>query len=317
MARLSDFQKPATPVSFVVDANVMNRNAKAAASRVNWRNTKITEQGGAIESDPFRNIPLFASLHDRRTRMHHALDRALDDDPTAFTESNGEVGEAAGAAEGFANIAKQVVGGAAQNLASAALMEGADAKRKDRRARMHAALDKLLDSMEPETQNKILAEPNTWGEDDDEPEEESEDDESPESLDSAMDALHKRLRALLHGADGHDARRQRYATRDSGAAKVISPRKARAGHTSGYVNDAAFIAEHLDPSMLCSDAEAQLHDISYERQADDANRGYWSGLFYFLKSQPAGSRIRDVENKACLSSLLMRTVGGMHGAFGV
>jgi hypothetical protein len=243
MAKLSDFQKPATPVAFVVDPDRMKRNAKASASSVNWRNTRITEQGGAIESDPFRNIPLFASLHDRRTRAHHAL-------------------------------------------------------------------DEVIDSVEDEAESSSNEEP----------------EEPSESFDAEMASMHRRLRALLHDSDDalnvaadvrRDRERQRFVTADAGAAHVIAPRKTKAGHTSGYVNDSQFIAEHLDPSMLCSDAEAQLHDISFERQADDANRGYWSGLFYFLKSQPAGSRIKDIQNKACLSSLLMRTVGGMSGAFGV
>ena len=241
MAKLSDFQKPAIPVSIAVDANVMDRNAKASASRTDWRNTKITEQGGAIESDPFRNIPLFASLHDRRTRMHDALDRVIDDVEDEAESSSNE---------------------------------------------------------EPE--------------------------EPSESFDAEMASMHRRLRALLHGSDAldvvkdvrSDRERQRFVTADTHAAHVIAPRREVRAN-SGYVTDAAFIAQHLDPNMLCVEAENNLRDISFKRQADDANRGYWSGLFYFLKSQPQGSRIRDIENKACLSSLLMRTVGGMHGAFGV
>jgi hypothetical protein len=245
MAKLSDFQKPAIPVSIAVDANVMDRNAKASASRVNWRNTKITEQGGAIESDPFRNIPLFASLHDRRTRAHHALDEVID-----IVESN-----------------------------------PSDEPEEDEDAEPEEASDgQWLQSLQRQL-DEIAR-------------------DSDDALDVAADVR-------------RDRERQRFVTADTHTARVISPRKTKAGHTSGYVNDSQFIAEHLDPSMLCSDAEAQLHDISFERQADDANRGYWSGLFYFLKSQPQGSRIRDIENKACLSSLLMRTVGGMHGAFGV
>jgi len=307
MAKLSDFQKPATPVAFVVDANVMDRNAKAAASRVNWRKTRITETGGAVESDPFRSF-------DKRARMHDALDRALDG-AAEETEANEPVGEALGAAENMAEVMSQPVRVAAQGV-GAALMESADAKGTDRRARMHAALDKLLDSMSrTPSQNEILAEPEALGQDD-EPEEEDDDDESPESLDSAMDALHRRLRAILHASDS-DTRPVRRVTVDRGAAAVISPHKIKLGHAAGYVTDSEFISRHLHPEMLCCDAERQFHAISLKRQADDPNRGYWSGLYYFLQSQPLGSKIKDIENKACLSSLLMRTVGGMKGAFGV
>jgi hypothetical protein len=215
--KLSDFQTPViNDAPFPVDANLMSRNAKAAALSVNWRKTKITAQGGgAIESDPFKAFGLDSD--DRRTRMHDALDRVIDD---------------------------------------------------------------------------FEAEP-----------EEDEDAEPEEASDGWLHSVQRQLDAI--GRDFGDR-----------AATVIAPQR-KVSHSTGYVTDAAFIAQHLDPSMLCVEAENELHDISLRRQADDANRGYWSGLFYFLKSQPKGFRIRDIENQRCLSSLLMHTVGGMNSAFGV
>lgn len=302
MAKLSDFQKPATPVAFVVDVNVMDRNAKAAASRVNWRKTRITETGGAVESDPFRAF-------DKRARMHDALDRVMDG-AAEETEANEPVGEALGAAENMAEVMSQPVRVAAQGV-GAALMESADAKGKDRRARMHAALDKLLDSMSrTPSQNEILAEPEGLGQDD-EPEEEDDDDESPESLDSAMDALHRRLRAILHASDS-DTRPVRRVTVDRGAARVItSPHKVKINHNAGFICDADYIFKFLHPDMLCIEAENQLHDVSLEMQKNNANRGFWNGLYFFLREQPEGTRIRDVKNQACLSTLIAHTLGGV------
>src|ERR1700691_2763377 len=295
MAKLSDFQKPATPVAFVVDVNVMDRNAKAAASRVNWRKTRITETGGAVESDPFRAFG-------QRARMHDALDRVMDG-AAEETEANEPVGEALGAAENMAEVMSQPVRVAAQGV-GAALMESADAKGKDRRARMHAALDKLLDSMSrTPSQNEILAEPEGLGQDD-EPEEADDDDESPESLDSAMDALHRRLRAILHASDS-DTRPVRRVTVDRGAARVItSPHKVKINHNAGFICDADYIFKFLHPDMLCIEAENQLHDVSLEMQKNNANRGFWNGLYFFLREQPEGTRIRDVKNQACLSTLI-------------
>jgi hypothetical protein len=143
---------------------------------------------------------------------------------------------------------------------------------------------------------------------------ESDSDEEP---DEAADAFKSFVRLFRNDAAFKAiATRQRPAAVDRGAATVISARK-EVTHSSGYLTDAAFIAKHLDPNMLCVEAENALHDISYKRQADDAARGYWSGLFFFLKSQPKGSRICDIENQVCLSTLLQRTVGGMQGVFGV
>ncbi len=77
--RISDFQKPATPQDFAVDPNVMVRNAKAAASRTDWRKTRITEQQGAVESDPLRSLAMDSQTDSRRERLHAALDRLLSD----------------------------------------------------------------------------------------------------------------------------------------------------------------------------------------------------------------------------------------------
>ena len=244
--------------------------------------------------------------------MHHALDRALDG-AAEETEANEPLGEAFGVAEKFGEVGAQVAGiaGGIAARAGAALMESADAKGKDRRARMHAALDKLLDSMSrTPSQNEILAEPEGLGQDD-EPEEEDDDDESPESLDSAMDALHRRLRAILHASDS-DTRPVRRVTVDRGAARVItSPHKVKINHNAGFICDADYIFKFLHPDMLCIEAENQLHDVSLEMQKNNANRGFWNGLYFFLREQPEGTRIRDVKNQACLSTLIAHTLGGV------
>lgn len=303
MAKLSDFQRPAIPVAFVVDAAVMARNAKASASSVDWRKTKIIDSDGTRESDPFRSLGLDSVSSNRRHRMHSALDRVLDgkDGAAEETEANEPIGEALGAAANMGEVMANAAGGALQNAAQAALMESADSA-KDKsafRKRMHDALDTILNSR-AENQNEVLHEPN-----EEEGDEEPEDDDD-DSLDSAMDGLHKRLRAILHAADS-----------DSRAARVIpSQHRIKISNTSGYITDAQFISSHLHPEMFCVDAERQLQDISFSRQKNDANRGYWSGLYYFLSSQPKGSRIRDIKNQVCLSVLLQHTLGGMSTAFG-
>ena len=88
---------------------------------------------------------------------------------------------------------------------------------------------------------------------------------------------------------------------DRGAATVILPRR-EAKAIAGYITDSDYISKFLDPNELCVTAENRLHNLTYEAQVNNANRGYFSGLFYFLKSQPAGTRVRDVQNKACLST---------------
>ena len=143
---------------------------------------------------------------------------------------------------------------------------------------------------------------------------ESDSDEEPTGA-QARDALQNFLSVLKDSGVTIKTSAKKVAV-DRGAATVISSRKD-VTHNSGYLTDSQFIAQHLDPNLTCLEAAKKLSGVSYQRQADDANRGYWSGLFFFLKSQPEGARIRDIENQACLSSLLMRTVGGMSGAFGV
>jgi hypothetical protein len=178
-------------------------------------------------------------------------------------------------------------------------------KTEDDAPRLHAALDRLLDSDSEKAPEAS---------DSDEAEDEVIEDDSEENPDpntkttipydknhlASLDALQRTLDKTL-GLDD---------------ASVISPRR-EIKHNTAYITDSQFIAQHLDPNLSCVEAANKLSDISYKRQANDANRGYWSGLFYFLRSQPKGSRIRDIENRACLSTLLAHTVGGMKGVFGV
>jgi hypothetical protein len=119
--RLSDFQIP--DARMPVDEKLMARNAKAARTQVDWKKTRTSATPGA-------NQPFISLL----------MDGAAEE-----TESNEPVGEALGVGEGFANVAKQVVGGAAQNLASAALMES-DKSHSALRKKIHDALDKMLDA---------------------------------------------------------------------------------------------------------------------------------------------------------------------------
>lgn len=142
---------------------------------------------------------------------------------------------------------------------------------------------------------------------------ESDSDEEP---DEAADAFKSFVRLFRNDAAFKAiATRQRPAAVDRGAARVISSRR-EISHNTGYITDAAFISQHLDPNQLCVEAENKLRDISLKRQVDDCKRSYWSGLFYFLRSQPKGSRVKDIQNRVCLSTLLMHTVGGTQGAFG-
>lgn len=84
--------------------------------------------------------------------------------------------------------------------------------------------------------------------------------------------------------------------------------QSRTARRASYATDAAFIAEHLDPNTLCKDAKDNLHDRAYEEQVKNPNRSYWAGLVHFLATQPKGSRIRDIENKVCLSALINKTL---------
>ncbi|MGB8801873.1 MAG: hypothetical protein WCC97_14405 [Candidatus Acidiferrales bacterium] len=240
MARLSEFQIPDAPIP--VDANLVARNASAAASRVDWRNTKVFIGEGARESDPLRSLGFDRSPSpELRQRLHDSLDRVID------AEEEGE---------------------------------------------------------ESEEQ-----------EDDAEPEEAS--DGWLHSIQRQLDTIRRRSDAEVFDVRAdvrRDRERQRHASADHGGARVVPTRHEV--NSNSYVTDSQFIARHLDPEQLCADAANALSGVSYRRQADDANRGYWSGLFFFLHSQPAGSRIKDVANKACLSTLLQHTVGGMQGAFG-
>jgi len=82
---------------------------------------------------------------------------------------------------------------------------------------------------------------------------------------------------------------------------------SRSASSTSYVCDSDFISKFLPPNMLCVEAEHALQDRVFAEQADNAMRGYWSGLFYFLRSQPEGSRIRDCK-QVTLSTLVSKTL---------
>jgi hypothetical protein len=292
MAKLSDFTTARNPVAeqlVAANAGRVHRNF------VDYRQTHVIETLGSAEAycrDAVASVRRYGrdavKAIGRRDRIHAALDRML----------------------------------------SKMNMTDADAPR------LHAALDRLLDSNDAETQsqilgdlerqqsqNVILAEPNTLGQDEpeeDEEPEETDDDAEPNEKHTktkipydkkvpSLDALQRSLNTAF-GLDADDLA-------DTSAARVIPPRR-EVTHNSGYLTDAQFISQHLDPNQLCVEAENVLRDISFKRQVDDCKRSYWSGLFYFLRSQPKGSRIRDIENQVCLSTLLMHTLGATQGAFG-
>jgi hypothetical protein len=158
---------------------------------------------------------------------------------------------------------------------------------------------------------------------------ESDSDEEPDEAADAMDAFQTFLTVLTDSNStlknsAHDVvtnvkrDRQRLAAVGRGAAQVIaSPHRVKINHNAGYITDSDYISKFLHPDMLCIEAENQLHDISLERQKNNANRGFWSGLYFFLREQPEGTRIRDVQNKACLSTLVANTLGGRPVPFGV
>jgi hypothetical protein len=235
MARLCDFQKSAPVRSTAADALLAAHTTRIRDGVVNWRKTKITEQGGARESDPYRAIA--TQLGDRRAWAHEVLDRVIEERESA---SN------------------------------------------------------------------------------DEPSEEAEDAEPEEASDEWLQSLQRQLDAIPRADVRQGTARQRPTTVDHGAARVISSQhKVRINQRAGYVNDSEYISRYLHPEMLCADAELQLQDVVHEHQKNDANRGYWSGLYFFLNSQPPGSKIQDIENKACLSMLLNHTLGDMVTPFGV
>ena len=142
----------------------------------------------------------------------------------------------------------------------------------DQAQRFHARLDRLMDEEDEE-------EPD----DDEEPKEE-------EDVESALDSLQTQLRRVF---------------RTSSQKK--SPAKRTVRRSSSYVCDADYIARYINPNISCVEAENWLSDRVYQRQRDDANRSYWCGLFYLLRSQPDGSKIRDCRPQT-LSMLISKTL---------
>ena len=148
---------------------------------------------------------------------------------------------------------------------------------------MHAALDRRLDAEEEPSESE-------------EPEEEL-DEEDPDWPDNeeeraseqkAVDALCWQILKKINGET---------------AAK---PRHVAKRH-SGYICDSDYIAKYLNPNLSCIEAENRLRPRVMKEQESNANRGYWSGLFYFLHSQPDGSRVKDCQ-PATLSMLISRTL---------
>jgi hypothetical protein len=101
MARLSDFHKPAAPIEQKT-LDVMERNARAAGFRTNWKATKINSHK-MWGSEPFKEAEKLAKTSmamdeekilrtARRMAMHIALDAALDE-PDAEPEEEDEDAE--------------------------------------------------------------------------------------------------------------------------------------------------------------------------------------------------------------------------------
>jgi len=137
----------------------------------------------------------------------------------------------------------------------------------------HAILDRLMDEEEEE-------EPD----DDEEPKEESDAEE-------ALDGLHAELRRVFRTAPK----------------KSVARAKRTVRRSSSYVCDADYIARYINPSLSCIEAENWLSDCVYQKQKDDANRGFWAGLLFFLRSQPDGSKIKDCRPQT-LSMLVSKTL---------
>jgi hypothetical protein len=79
-------------------------------------------------------------------------------------------------------------------------------------------------------------------------------------------------------------------------------------YATDAATDAAFIARHFDPAMTCREAASRLGDRAFQEQVNNPNRSYWGGLIYFLASQPKDTRIEQVENRACLTALIHKTL---------
>jgi hypothetical protein len=152
--------------------------------------------------------------------------------------------------------------------------------REDRRQRLHNTLDRLIDGAEPEEHD-----------DNEEPQEEWSDADEP-----SLSEIQKSADAFLKAVDPPKKK------------VAAAARDRRVAHDSGYICDSDFIAKYIHPDKFCVQVENELRPQVVAAQADNAMRGYWAGLFEFLRSQPEGFRIRDISNKACLSTLISKTL---------
>jgi len=162
--------------------------------------------------------------------------------------------------------------------------------------RFHRKLDHLMDGDERD-KNHLSSES------EEEPEEH--DDELEEEESHLSDAVRsKRMTRLLHDALNTVMSGRRGSR---GFVQAKTSRSSDSKRRAGYICDSDFIARYLNPETFCIDAENQLRARVIKAQADDSARGYWSGLFYFLRNQPDGSRIKDCR-QATLSTLLSKTL---------
>jgi hypothetical protein len=125
---------------------------------------------------------------------------------------------------------------------------------------------------------------------------------------TAHQILHDALDEAIHDgafSDSDEEPEEEDEEKEVGKAK---PPKSRTARRSSYGADAEFVAQYLKPAQLCVDAAQDLRDRVYREQAANPHRAFWSGLFYFLNNQKPGVRIRDIENKPCLSMLVSKTL---------
>ena len=149
--------------------------------------------------------------------------------------------------------------------------EGAQTKK------CHAVLDRLLDE---EARGPAS-----------ESEEPEEDDEEESDAEEALDSLQTELRRVFRRP----------------SQKKSAPRAKTVRRSSSYVCDADYIARYINPNLSCVEAENFVHSHAYENQRDNANRGFWAGLLFFLRSQPIGSKIKDCRPQT-LSMLVSKTL---------
>jgi hypothetical protein len=178
--------------------------------------------------------------------------------------------------------------------------------------RMHDALDAQLDeggeNPDPYEESHVPSAEEKQRRNETDPESEEEE-ESPEEENAAMDAV-RHLLAVLKDSDvskmANDVLRDHARQRSDG--RIVRGHKPKVGHSAGYIADSAFIARHLNPNQLCSDAFQELHPRAYAMQENNALRGYWAGLEFLLKSAPTGAKVKHL-NQAALSTLISKTLG--------